>query len=116
LIVSVLMQHDVWLFQKCNLGHPVSFLSLGVDPPAVASIERAVHILREVGAVTTPPGAPAPTLTPLGHHLAALPVNVRIGKMLVYAAVLGSLQPMVRDCICGGVISAVISSKWYDCL
>lgn len=73
----------------------MSLLSEAVDPPAVASIERAVHLLREVGAVAAPP-----MLTPLGHHLAALPVTVRIGKMLVYAAVLGCLQPMVSKHSC----------------
>ena len=39
------------------------------------------------------------TLTPLGHHLAALPVHVRIGKMLLYAAILGCLEPIVSICV-----------------
>lgn len=35
-------------------------------------------------------------VTPLGHHLAALPCPVRLGKMLVYGAVLGVLGPTLR--------------------
>lgn len=51
-----------------------------------------MSILREVGACV---GGEVPTLTPLGHHLAALPVDVRIGKMLIFSAILGCLEPMV---------------------
>ena len=35
-------------------------------------------------------------VTPLGYHLAALPCPVRLGKMLVYGAVLGVLGPTLR--------------------
>lgn len=35
-------------------------------------------------------------VTPLGQHLAALPCPVRLGKMLVYGAVLGVLGPTLR--------------------
>lgn len=37
--------------------------------------------------------APARSLTPLGFHLARLPVDARIGKMLVSAAIMGCLEP-----------------------
>lgn len=38
-------------------------------------------------------------LTPLGRLLATLPVDVRVGKMLVYAAMLGCLDPVgVNKC------------------
>lgn len=33
-------------------------------------------------------------LTALGRHLATLPVDVRVGKMLIYAAMLGCLDPV----------------------
>ena len=80
------------------MGHPAEFLAQALDPPGTHGVARAMSILREVGACHQPGGSP--TLTPLGHHLAALPVNVRIGKMLVYAAVFGCLEPMVRRKIC----------------
>ena len=34
-------------------------------------------------------------LTALGHHLATLPVDARVGKMLLYAAILGCLDPVL---------------------
>jgi hypothetical protein len=37
----------------------------------------------------------SPRLTPLGKHLAALPCPVRLGKMLVFGAVLGVLDPIL---------------------
>ena len=80
-----------YVLQKCELGDPAIFLSSAVDPPSPQSVSRALSILREVGACHPS----TPSLTPLGHHLAALPVDVRLGKMLVYSAVLGCLQPMV---------------------
>lgn len=80
------------------MGQPLQVLSRLLDPPQTGAISRAMTILREVGAtrfdtdVTT--GSDV-VLTPLGFHLAALPLNVRIAKMLVYAAVFGVLYPAV---------------------
>ena len=43
-------------------------------------------------------------LTPLGKHLAMLPVDVRVGKMLVYGAILGCLEPVLT-------IASVLGSR-----
>ena len=37
----------------------------------------------------------AEILTPLGHHLATLPVDVRVGKMLLFACMLRCLHPVL---------------------
>ena len=34
-------------------------------------------------------------LTPLGHHLANLPVNPRIGKIILFGAVFSCLDPVL---------------------
>ncbi len=83
--------------QKSDLGNPGNFLSQALDPPASQNVNRAMSILGEVGACHVAMA----TLTPLGYHLAALPVNVRVGKMLLFGAVFGCL---------GAVVSH--SSKW----
>ena len=49
-------------------------------------MSSAVGTLRQIGALDE-----KENLTPLGQHLAALPVDVRVGKMLLYGAVLGCL-------------------------
>ncbi len=38
---------------------------------------------------------PDEQLTPLGHHLANLPVNPRIGKIILFAAMFSCLDPVL---------------------
>lgn len=85
---------------KCQYGSPEDFLGRALDPPQPQSVNNAVNLLRKIGACL-------PTehvLTPLGHHLAGLPVNVKIGKMLIYGAILGCLEPIAT-------IAAAITEK-----
>ena len=84
--------------QKCSMGQPGNVVPRLLDPPQLSAISRAMTILREVGATRLSADvtlANEVVLTPLGFHLAALPLNVRIAKMLVYAAVFGCLYPAV---------------------
>lgn len=77
--------------QKCNLGSPEDFLSKALDPPQPQVVGNAMNLLRKIGACELS----EPKLTPLGQHLAALPVNVKIGKMLIFGAIFGCLDPVV---------------------
>ena len=79
--------------QKCDYGSPEDFLKRSLDAPQPQSVSNAVSLLRKMGACHATDHA----LTPLGHHLAGLPVNVKIGKMLIYGAILGCLDPIVRS-------------------
>lgn len=90
--VLVLLLSLLFLLQKCQYGSPEDFLSRALDPPQPQSVSNAVNLLRKIGACH--PGSHL--LTPLGHHLASLPVNVKIGKMLIYGAIFGCLEPIVR--------------------
>ncbi|KAM4527774.1 ATP-dependent RNA helicase DHX29 [Odontesthes bonariensis] len=85
---------------KCQYGSPEDFLSRALDPPLPQSVSNAVNLLRKIGACHLNDHA----LTPLGHHLASLPVNVKIGKMLIYGAILGCLEPIAT-------IAAAITEK-----
>ncbi|XP_075039691.1 ATP-dependent RNA helicase DHX29 [Mixophyes fleayi] len=73
---------------KCDLGSPEEFLSKALDPPQLQVISNAMNLLRKIGACELT----EPKLTPLGQHLAALPVNVKIGKMLIFGAIFGCLD------------------------
>ncbi|XP_073416043.1 ATP-dependent RNA helicase DHX29 isoform X2 [Dendrobates tinctorius] len=73
---------------KCELGSPEDFLSKALDPPQLLVISNAMSLLRKIGACELA----QPRLTPLGQHLAALPVNVKIGKMLIFGAIFGCLD------------------------
>ncbi|XP_063818252.1 ATP-dependent RNA helicase DHX29 isoform X2 [Pseudophryne corroboree] len=73
---------------KCDLGSPEEFLSKSIDPPQLQVISNAMNLLRKIGACELT----QPKLTPLGQHLAALPVNVKIGKMLIFGAIFGCVD------------------------
>uniref|UniRef100_A0A3Q4GXM2 RNA helicase n=1 Tax=Neolamprologus brichardi TaxID=32507 RepID=A0A3Q4GXM2_NEOBR len=85
---------------KCQYGSPEDFLSCALDAPQPQSVSNAVNLLRKIGACHPDDHI----LTPLGHHLASLPVNVKIGKMLIYGAILGCLEPIA-------IIAAAITEK-----
>ncbi|XVE67464.1 hypothetical protein DITRI_Ditri08aG0163400 [Diplodiscus trichospermus] len=73
-----------------SLGHIKPFLSKALEPPKEEAMNSAISLLYEVGAVEGDE-----ELTPLGHHLAKLPVDVLIGKMLLYAGIFGCLSPIL---------------------
>lgn len=62
----------------------MKFLKSVIEPPPVDSIKSAVRHLRALGAFTWEDSA----LTPLGYHLARMPLDPQIGKMLVYGSML----------------------------
>ena len=61
-----------------------------LEPPSEPSVAAAVSTLLEIGAIEEDE-----ELTPLGYHLAALPVDVRLGKMLLYGALFKCVDPIV---------------------
>uniref|UniRef100_A0A673G4P4 ATP-dependent RNA helicase DHX29 n=1 Tax=Sinocyclocheilus rhinocerous TaxID=307959 RepID=A0A673G4P4_9TELE len=85
---------------KCEYGSPEDFLCRALDAPQQQAVCNAVSLLRKIGACQQD----SYTLTPLGHHLAALPVNVKIGKMLIFGAIFSCLEPIAT-------IAAAMSEK-----
>ncbi len=71
------------------------FASRVLQPPPSKAVDGALRVLREVGALNE-----AEVLTPLGHYLAQLPVDARVGKLLLYAASLGCLAPALTIATC----------------
>jgi HrpA-like RNA helicase len=59
------------------------FLQQLLDPPDETGIVAALQHLRSLGAFDE-----KNALTPLGSHLASMPVDAQIGKLLVYGALL----------------------------
>uniref|UniRef100_A0A7N0SWU3 RNA helicase n=1 Tax=Kalanchoe fedtschenkoi TaxID=63787 RepID=A0A7N0SWU3_KALFE len=73
-----------------SLGNIRSFLSKALEPPKEEAVTSAIQLLYEVGAFEGDE-----ELTPLGYHLAKLPVDVLIGKMLIYGGIFGCLSPIL---------------------
>ncbi|CAI9103779.1 OLC1v1002330C1 [Oldenlandia corymbosa var. corymbosa] len=82
-----------------SLGRIKPFLLKALEPPSEETIASAISLLYEVGAIEG-----EEQLTPLGYHLAKLPVDVLIGKMLIYGGIFGCLSPILS-------ISAFLSYK-----
>jgi len=75
--------------KSLGLGKCEPFIRKALQPPTPKSVHNAVELLVTIGALTRE----SETLTPLGRHLASLPVDPRVGKMLVTASTLGCLSP-----------------------
>ncbi|KAM9328553.1 putative ATP-dependent RNA helicase DHX57 [Pholidichthys leucotaenia] len=65
-----------------------SVFSRLIEPPTMGSLNAAKQRLQDLGALTTDE-----KLTPLGYHLACLPVDVRIGKLMLFGAIFRCLDP-----------------------
>jgi ATP-dependent RNA helicase DHX57 len=61
-----------------------------ISPPPGEAIVAASDALVGVNAITERDEE----LTPLGHHLAQLPVDCHIGKLLLFSAILGCVDPV----------------------
>lgn len=67
--------------------HP--FLKKVMDPPSERSVELSLSLLKGMNALDS-----EENLTPLGYHLASLPLDPQVGKMLLYAALFKCLDPV----------------------
>lgn len=67
-----------------------TFLSKALQPPRATFVYAAIQVLQELGAIDE-----TENLTALGKTLAKLTVHPRFGKMLVYGALLGCLDPLL---------------------
>jgi ATP-dependent RNA helicase DHX36 len=66
------------------------FLSQAMDPPEPSAVTNATHRLQAIGALDA-----NETLTPLGGHLANLPVDPGIGRLLIMGAVFDCLDAVL---------------------
>ena len=73
----------------------VQFLGTFLDAPATASIDGALGVLHSLSAVDS-----KQNITPLGKHLAELPLDVRLAKLLIFGAVLQCLDPVLTIAAC----------------
>eukprot|EP00959_Pyramimonas_sp_CCMP1952_P330057 6910705-Pyramimonas_sp.AAC.1 len=74
---------------KSTISDPLRPPPAALEPPSKEAIKLALAALQELSAVDE-----AGELTPLGHHVAELPVDARIGKMILYGAIFACLDPV----------------------
>lgn len=73
-----------------KLGGIGFFLRKLLDPPSQQAVCLAINHLMELNALDK-----REELTPLGFHLARLPVEPHIGKMILFGALFGCLDPVL---------------------
>lgn len=83
-------------------GGAVAFTSRLLQPPPVKIVEGAVRVLKEVGALEVDMQG-FERLTPLGNLLARLPVDVRLGKLLILGACLRCISPTLSIAACASI-------------
>lgn len=90
------------------MGNPYHFLRSAISPPDDVAITNGVLFLESLSAVVVnnvdvsqcEPGQDLGVdldceITPLGYHLAALPINPRIGKLILYGVLLRCVDPIL---------------------
>ncbi|XP_071478246.1 3'-5' RNA helicase YTHDC2-like [Diadema antillarum] len=85
--------HELCLHTKLLAPNETSvgdFLRRAPEPPAAPAIRNAIQLLKSIDAMDK-----WEDLTELGCHLADLPVDPRLGKMVLYAIVLKCLDPVL---------------------
>ncbi|KAI1318582.1 ATP-dependent RNA helicase dhx29 [Mortierella claussenii] len=87
------------MIKMCQLGEIAEVLGSALDAPPIKAIENAIQALQDVRALTK-----AEELTPLGIHLCNLPVDVHIGKMILFGSIFKCLDPILT-------IAAMLSFK-----
>lgn len=89
-----------------------SFLCHAAQPPPETSVAVALDRLREIGAITV--HEHYESLTPLGRHLAQLPLDARLGKMLIYGALFKCVDPISTIVACLSAPRSVFASSFDD--
>ncbi|KAL4238351.1 ATP-dependent RNA helicase tdrd9 [Mactra antiquata] len=89
-----------------DLGEPKAILAVALSPPNLDDIERNILMLKEIGALSTRGRSNRHDgdLTFVGRVLADLPIDTKIGKLLMLGHVFGLLD----ECL---VIGAAMSLK-----
>ena len=73
----------------------LNWLATLIEPPAKSAVVHSCAQLQEVGAIVNVDKGVF-RLTPLGFHLAHLPLDVRVAKILVNGCLLSCLQPSLK--------------------
>lgn len=93
------LQELVLRVKICKLGNIGETLAQALDPPSPKAVHRAIGALIDVKALTT-----LEDLTALGQRLAQLPLDVFLGKLILFGS--------IYHCLDGALsIAAILSSK-----
>lgn len=96
-ILQTRLEQVILTLKLLGIQDTATFLSKLISPPKTKIVEYSVTLLKRLSALTE-----SETLTPLGFHLAKLPVDPQSGKMLLFAALFGCLESITTVAACLG--------------
>ncbi|XP_066468396.1 ATP-dependent RNA helicase TDRD9 [Tiliqua scincoides] len=101
------LEKTVLKVKLLDMGEPIALLATALSPPKISDIERTVLQLKEIGALAVGVHSEGENqydgeLSFLGRVLAQLPVDQRLGKLIVLGNVFGCLE----ECL---IIAAALS-------
>jgi ATP-dependent RNA helicase DHX36 len=73
-----------------GLGRAANFITKLLEPPSEMALKLALDNLHTINAIDKDEH-----LTPLGFHLAHLPMDPYVGKMILMGAIFGCLDPVL---------------------
>lgn len=76
--------------KSLQLGGISEFLSKALQPPELLSVQNAIEYLKIIGALDE-----SENLTVLGQNLSMLPVEPKLGKMLILGSIFNCLGPIM---------------------
>jgi hypothetical protein len=102
---------------QVQLSHgvcPIRFLNRTPEPPPEKSIVGACKHLLEVDALTVSSQDPQILyrLTPLGYHLSRLPMDAKVGKVLIVGCMLGCLDGALTIAAALSTTKSCFPSRW----
>lgn len=84
------LQDPMLRIKVWNLGSIEDTLCSAIDPPSRKNILRAIDKLKDAGALTK-----REALTPLGHQIARLPLEVSLAKLAMFGVIFNCLEPVL---------------------
>ncbi|KAJ3133163.1 hypothetical protein HK100_004618 [Physocladia obscura] len=99
-ILRVPLEQLCLTLKAMGVSEVEEFLGQAVDPPPTINILNAVTLLKDLNAIDSISG----NLTALGKHMATIPADLRISKMLIFGCIFHCISPVLT-------IAAILSSK-----
>lgn len=90
-ILRTPLEQTILRIKVLDIGEVEHVMSNLIEPPSKESVKYARERLRALGAMKPE----NEELTPLGYHLAALPIDVQLGKMIIYGTIFRCLDSVL---------------------
>lgn len=89
-ILRTRLENIILTAKSLQLGKVESFFKQLIDPPDQQTVGLSLELLKRLEALDDDE-----KLTPLGYHLAKLPIAPQMGKMILFGAIFSCLDPVL---------------------